>query len=119
MVGELSTTESAFLERSRRQLLESSSMSGRTGDSLLANHFEEGFRDGSRGARSGGNGDGNTPDGCMGAGGAATICALRDRLAGVEAENTVLRTRARRAEEERTVEAERADKATKKLAQVE
>lgn len=111
--GELSTTESAFLERSRRLGL-NASPSGVQGDSLFGDHFEAGFRDGSgscSGGNSGGNGGGES-------GNVATISALRDRLAIVEGENSALRTRARRAEEERAAEAVRGDRASKKLAQV-
>lgn len=123
-MGELSTTESAFLERSRRQGLEgnrSSSISGSKGDALLASHFEQGFRGGTRGVGGGGEYDSWGPghDGAGGgSGGAATISALRDRLAGAEAENKALLSRSRRAEEELTAEAAQADKARKKLAQV-
>lgn len=124
-MGELSTTESAFLERFRRQGLEgnrSRSITGSKGDPLLASHFEQGFRGGTRGV-GGGGGEYDTwgpgDDGAGGgSGGAATIGALRDRLAGAEAENKALISRSRRAEEELAAEAGRADKARKKLAQV-
>lgn len=115
-VGELSTTESAFLERSRLLGLEGS-VSGIKSNSLFGDHFEEGFRDG--GGRGGENGGGGSGYGNSSVGGnVATISALRDRLATVEGENTALRARAHRAEEERATEATRGDKAVKKLAQV-
>ncbi len=110
--GELSTTESAFLERSRRASgLDGGGRGG--GDSMFGHHFEAGFREasGGGGADIGGGGSG-------GGGHVATIGVLRDRLATVEGENTALRSRARRAEEERAAEAARGDRACKKLAQV-
>lgn len=111
---ELSTTESAFLERTRRYNSNlDGSVSLTKGDSLFGDHFEAGFRD--RGG-DGGNGVGGGVSG--GTGQAATIGALRDRLAAVEGENTALRARAHRAEEEQAAEAARADRANKKLAQV-
>lgn len=111
VAGELSTTESAFLERSRR----ASGLDvggGGGGESMFGHHFEAGFREGSSsgGADIGGSGGGG--------GHVATIGALRDRLATVEGENAALRSRARRAEEERAAEAARGDRACKKLAQV-
>lgn len=51
-------------------------------------------------------------------GSAATIDALRQRLASVEAETVALKTRARRADEERAAEAANGEKARKRLAQV-
>lgn len=105
--GELSTSESAFLERSRGLRLEGST-SGLRGDSLFGDHYNAGFRNG--GEASGGVASCN--------GNVATIAALRDRLATVEGENAALRARARRAEEERATEAARGDRASKKLAQV-
>lgn len=122
LAAELSTTESAFLERSRRHIgldgggAAASGLRG-GGDSLFGDHFEAGFLnesgrvDGS-GSSGGGRGDGG------GGGHVATIGALRDRLATVEGENAALRARARRAEEERAAEAARGDRASKKLAQV-
>ena len=115
--GELSTTESAFLERSRRL---SGLDGGRDGgDSLFGQHFETGFRD-ERGVVDGdGTGDGGGGGGGGGsAAHVATIGALRDRLATLEGENAALRARARRAEEERAAEGARGDRASKKLAQV-
>lgn len=113
--GELSTTESAFLERSRRYHGLDGSVSGLHGDSLFGGYFDAGFRDGA-----GEGGDGSTIGGGGGGGGGntATISALRDRLATVEGENAALRARARRAEEERAEEAVRGEKACKKLAKV-
>lgn len=122
LAAELSTTESAFLERSRRHVgLDGggAAASGLRGgdDSLFGNHFEAGFRNESGGVD--GNGSGGVGRGDGGGGGhVATIGALRDRLASVEGENAALRARARRAEEERAAEAARGDKASKKLAQV-
>lgn len=111
--GELSTTESAFLERSRRYHGLAGSVSGLNGDSFFGNYFDTGFRDGA-----GGGEGGSTIGGGGGGGNIATICALRDRLAKVEGENAALRARARRAEEERAEEAIRGEKAIKKLAKV-
>lgn len=115
VTGELSTTESAFLERSRRLNGLDGGRGG--GDSLFGQHFEAGFRD----ERSVVDGDGSGGGGGAGGGSAAhvaTIGALRDRLATLEGENAALRARARRAEEERAAEAARGDRASKKLAQV-
>ncbi|CAM9178368.1 unnamed protein product [Scytosiphon promiscuus] len=114
-MGELSTTESAFLERSRRLDGRGGGVDGDLGGSggkgsLFGGHFEAGFRDESGGADIDG-------DGSVRGGHAATIGALRDRLTTLEGENTALRARARRAEEERSTEAARGDKASKKLAQ--
>lgn len=108
---ELSTTESAFLERSRR-FNPDGSVSLTRADSLFGDHFEAGFRERS----DGGNGGGGSGGG--GVGQIATIGALRDRLAVVEGENTALRARAHKAEEERATEAARGDRASKKLAKV-
>lgn len=117
--GELSITESAFLERSRRRGSldgdeDGVGRGGDGGDSLFGHHFEAGFRDESSVTddRGGGGGGGG------GGGHIATIGALRDRLSTVEGENAALRARARRAEEERAAEAARGDRASKKLAQV-
>lgn len=114
--GELSTTESAFLERSRRLgSLDGGEggKGGEGGDSLFGHHFEAGFQDESSVS------DGRGTGGDGGGGGhIATIGALRDRLVTLEGENTALRARARRAEEERAAEAARGDRASKKLAQV-
>ncbi|CAM9090655.1 unnamed protein product [Hapterophycus canaliculatus] len=114
-IGELSTTESAFLERSRRLTDRDGGMGGEFGardgeTSLFGGHFEAGFRDESGSANIDGGGS-------VRGGHAATISALRDRLTTLEGENTALRSRARRAEEERSVEAVRGDRAGKKLAQ--
>ncbi|CAM9417387.1 unnamed protein product [Ectocarpus fasciculatus] len=121
LAAELSTTESAFLERSRRHVgLDGggAAASGFRGgdDSLFGNHFEAGFRNESGGVDGSGGSGGGRGDG-GGGGHVATIGALRDRLATVEGENAALRARARRAEEERATEAARGDRASKKLAQ--
>lgn len=116
--GELSTTESAFLERSRRQGSLDGSEGGKGGDGgdpLFGHHFEAGFRDES--SVTDGRGSGGVDGGGSG-GHIATIAVLRDRLATVEGENAALRARARRAEEERAAEAVRGDRASKKLAKV-
>ncbi|CAN0360223.1 unnamed protein product, partial [Ectocarpus sp. 12 AP-2014] len=121
LAAELSTTESAFLERSRRHVgLDGggAAASGLRGgdDSLFGNHFEAGFRNESGGVDgTGSSGVGRSDGG--GGGHVATIGALRDRLASVEGENAALRARARRAEEQRAAEAARGDRASKKLAQ--
>lgn len=112
VAGELSTTESAFLERSRRLNGPDGGRGG--GDPLFGQHFEAGFRDESNGDRDGG----GSGAGSGSAAHVATIGALRDRLATLEGENAALRARARRAEEERAAEAVRGDRAFKKLAQV-
>lgn len=109
VAGELSTTESAFLERARR--LNGLDGGRGVGDSLFGQHFEAGLRD----ERSVVGGDGS---GGGSAAHVATIGALRDRLATLEGENAALRARARRAEEERAAEGGRGDRASKKLAQV-
>lgn len=116
VAGELSTTESAFLERSRR--LNGPDGSGRGADSLFGQHFEAGFRDETSVVDGNGGGGGSGGGGVGSAAHVATIGALRDRLATLEGENAALRTRARRAEEERAAEAARGDRASKKLAQV-
>lgn len=108
VAGELSTTESAFLERSRRLNGLDGGSSG--GDPLFGQHFEAGFRD-EKSLDGDGSGGGSAAH-------VATIGALRDRLATLEGENGALRARARRAEEERAAEAARGDRASKKLAQV-
>lgn len=112
VAGELSTTESAFLERSR--LLNGLDGGEGGGDSLFGQHFAAGFRDESSVA----GGDWMGGGGGSSAAHAATIGALRDRLATLEGENVALRARARRGEEERAAEATRGDRAIKKLAQV-
>ncbi|CAM9757468.1 unnamed protein product, partial [Ectocarpus sp. 8 AP-2014] len=121
LAAELSTTESAFLERSRRHVGLDGGGAAATGlrggdDSLFGNHFEAGFRNESGGVDGSGSSGGGRGDG-GGGGHVATIGALRDRLASVEGENAALRARARRAEEERAAEAARGDRASKKLAQ--
>lgn len=113
----LTATESAFLERSRKHGRGARGPAPGTGSDLFGKDFEDVFNgrgdpagDGSDGGGEGGGGGGG--------GGAATINALRDRLAAVEAENSSLRARSRRAEEERAAEAARGEKAGRRLAQV-
>lgn len=104
--GELSATESSFLERSRRFDLEGSlCSSGIRGEPILGGeYFESVFRSG------GGCGQGES-------GNVAIITALRDRLNAVEADNAALRKRAQKAEKGQAQEAARGDKATRKLMQ--